>query len=103
MSGFQSVTAGATTFRWIVIDDETRRIGMLLITDPSQGPQAVQDMTELTDMLTAAGLEPEFEAQHVRMNRNGTPTVLVSWVGTVNDLTKAQEVLERMTDHWRIG
>jgi len=54
-------------------------------------------------MLTAAGLEPEFEAQHVRMNRNGTPTVLVSWVGTVNDLTKAQEVLERMTDHWRIG
>jgi hypothetical protein len=104
VSGFQSVTAGATTFRWILIDDETRRIGMLLVTEPRQGTQAVQDMTELTNMLTAAGLEPEFEAQNVRMNRAASPpSVTVSWVGTVNDLIKAQAVLERMADHWRIG
>lgn len=103
MTDHLSVTAGTTTFQWLLVDEDTQRIGLLLRTDPSHGTEAVRDMTTLVEMLTAAELEPEFEAQHVRLDKNGAPTVTVTWIGQVNNLEDARTVLVRMSDNWRVG
>lgn len=100
MSEYASASVDGTTFSWLFIDSETRRIGMRLSTAPDKGEHLIGDMSVLVDMLTEAGLAPEFEAQHVKLNRNGTPSVTVTWLGTVNNLGQAEQVLGRMTEIW---
>jgi len=101
--GYASARVGPTTFSWLLIDEDQRRIGLRLSTVPEEGQYLSGDMAVLVDMLTEAGLEPEFEAQNMRLNRNGTPSVTVTWLGAVNDLTVAQQVLGRMTEIWQLA
>lgn len=101
LSEYASASVGRTTFSWLLIDEDQRRIGLRLSSTPEEGRHLGGDMAVLVDMLTEAGLEPAFEAQNMRLNKNGTPSVTVTWLGAVNNLTVAQQVLGRMTEIWK--
>ena len=98
---YASASTGSAVFSWIVSDPDARLIGMLIRVAPEMHAQAVTDMTQLVGMLMTAGLDPQLHAQIVRANKNSPANVTVSWTGTVNDIDKVQELLNRMTEIWR--
>ena len=98
---YASASTGTAVFSWIVSDVDEQVIGMLIRVPPDKHRQAVQDMTQLVGMLLEAGLDPQLRSQIVRANKNPPANVTVSWTGTVNDLDKVQELLNKMTEIWR--
>jgi hypothetical protein len=98
---YASVSTGETVFSWVVSSIEKREIGMLIRVVPSRRQQAVADLNQLVAMLEEAGLEPQFISQIMRANKNPPASVTVSWTGTVNDLDRTQELLNKMTEIWR--
>lgn len=98
---YASASTGEAVFSWVVANIDERQIGMLIRVSPDRHGQAVADMSQLVRMLEEAGLEPQFLSQIIRANKNPPPNITVSWTGTVNDLDKAQALLNEMTQIWR--
>lgn len=98
---YASASTGEAVFSWVVSSIDQREIGMLIRVVPSRRQQAVADLNQLVAMLEEAGLEPQLNSQIMRANKNPPASVTVSWTGAVNDLEKAQELLNKMTEIWR--
>lgn len=90
----------SATFSWLIADDESREVIILIKVPPEQQQSAQHDIAELVEMMRTAGLSPLLSESRIRMSRNGAPTVVMTWRGTVNNIFNTESLLSRTAELW---
>lgn len=91
--------AHGVTFSWNV-NSGLHEVALVIVAPPEYQENAHHDLLQMVEMMQVAGLDPQMLMSHVRLSKNGVPSVSLSWVGTINDVSAAEVLLGRMTELW---